>query len=343
MADRRRVSVPCPWCGHELDHVQPGALCACVNCLNPSFVPEDGVSEPKMVGEMGDARDAALSSPAVAEVVSRLYGVIRALPVLPEIPQRVISLLHDPLASLEEVARVTNEDAVLTMQMLHVANSAAYGGRTEVRDLRVACARLGLKTVANLMWAAVNRSLYRQGPTEFRDWVVRLWDHSLATAQCADWLAATLGMPKTPTWFVAAIVHDVGKLVLLEVMRHRPSPAIRALARSPEAVLRLFDTYHALAGLHVVQYMEMPLDLRATTFFHHSPDSALHFARQAHVVAYADHLARVAGHGSGTEAPDPTVAHPSAAALDLKDHQIRELQRQIGDHLESVLSTFALM
>ncbi len=68
------------------------------------------------------------------------------LPSLPDVAIRVGQAVNHDLADANRVARVIENDPVITAKLIKVANSARYGGRATIDRLPDAIARIGMNT-----------------------------------------------------------------------------------------------------------------------------------------------------------------------------------------------------
>ncbi|MBN2311780.1 MAG: HDOD domain-containing protein [Candidatus Hydrogenedentes bacterium] len=292
---------------------------------------------------MPDVRDEARRGSAAFDVFAHLYGAIHDLPVLPSTPQRVIAMVHDPLSDMEEIAKIVNEDAGLALRVLRIANSALYGGLHEIRETREACARLGMKVVANTMWAIMGNSLYRRGANRHQEWIPELWRHAIAVAHCAESVATCVFGGSQGVEFVAGLTHDIGKVVLLDVISQEPTPQVAVLAQSEMATVELLNRFHALAGLHVVQHMGLPHELGPATLFHHRPE-AVPFAEDlpgVHILSLADRVVHVLD-GEGPDACLSSVAeHPAVRALGMDNGKLGEILEAAFQRLDAALDAYA--
>ena len=340
-------TLQCPWCAHVLDDPVRGFPCGCGNCLNVWDIPSDEPWEPQRVSAAPDLQHISRSDPRAAAVFKGVYSCIRSVSVIPEVPQRAIGLLHDPLVDIGEIADLIREDAVLTLGTLRLANSVAYGARQTTQDLKAACTRLGVKGIAKLMWTALNASLYRKGLAPFRTQLVRLWKHSTAVAECAELLVEATNVPEDHLVYVGALLHDVGKVVLLQAVCNLPARAVSAFARSPRDTENLLRTYHAPLGLHAVQYMKAPPEVRTITLHHHSVEMVTdpRVAQFTRLVACANALAGEAGYDAyateGQSAAD-TSERTCLLNLGLKENAMQEIREAIPERVEGILSTFAV-
>jgi HD-like signal output (HDOD) protein len=259
------------------------------------------------------SRSGVTSEPAVppAQLASRIAagsvmeGVfasldrsIEQLPTIPAVPQRVISAINDPITTSEDLARIINEDATLSLRVFKLANSVVFSGRQPISDLKLACARLGMRTIANIANVVAQAHLYGRRDPLFSDLMSNLWSHAVATAKLAEILAAsTKGLP-SKTVFLSALVHDIGKPVLLDAIVHRYQGRVGRLKEDPDLLARILEEFSAYAGLRVAQHWNMPQEIRFTTFYSRCPGAApALYRRQAFLVSLASAIAEISGYG----------------------------------------------
>jgi len=334
----------CPWCFGQTEAV-PGhgaqfTLCACRHCINP-FVwrrTDDMVcTEP--VPCLQDFRALAPAGSVMAGVFGTLDVALASLPVLPETSQRVITLLHDPLSSIADLATVLKEDPAIAVKVLRLANSALYGGTHEIKDIATACARLGMKNIANIVFSIAYGNLYRTADPRFMGFMQALWRHCFATAHYADAIASAARQPKATDVFLAGLVHEIGKLVLLDMITTKYQGRIGRLREAENLLLDVLDRFHLFVGLHTVQHWGLPPQLRITTFCHLQPELVpdRRWLPMTHVIALADAAANVAGYGL-VEKPEAYLHdHPSALFLGIPERQFADLHADMRDRLQSVL------
>ncbi len=340
----------CPFCAEEVPPTQTEydqvALQACRRCINPFLVRLDSaLPVPEPLPDRPDIREEVAPGSVMAGILGTLNMALDSLPVLPEIPQRILAMVHDPLVSMNELAEVINKDAVISVKVFKLANSAFYASAHEIRDLNVACARLGLKVIANTVYALANSNLYRTGVAKFRGLMQDLWRHSLTTAYCADELGLRLPGIDTSVLFEAGLVHDIGKLVLLDIITVKYKGNVGRLRDSVELLLKVIQKYHALVGLHVAQHWNLAPGLCFSTFYHNDPDQALagNPQRLADVICLSSDLAHSMGYGLGEESQIAFTDHSSAARLGLAAEDLEALRDTVQEKVASLIDIFSIV
>ncbi len=127
-----------------------------------------------------------------------------------EIAARLMQMLEDPEFRSTEVARLLESEPVLAARVLGAANGPVFTLRQPCRSIRHAVSMLGARTIGELTAAVAVSELFGGSQAE-----ARLRSHAVSTAALARELAQLLGRPSRDL-FLAGLLHDLGKLVLLQ-------------------------------------------------------------------------------------------------------------------------------
>jgi putative nucleotidyltransferase with HDIG domain len=141
---------------------------------------------------------------------------LRQLESLPPVVLKVIEVAGSDTTNRGELTRLIESDQALAAKVLKVSNSAWMGSPGRISSLDRAMAMLGFDMVRNIALSVLVSHLFfndhsDSGEVRARD----LWYHSLACAVAAENLASRLDHPEKTAAFVAGLLHDLGKVVLL--------------------------------------------------------------------------------------------------------------------------------
>jgi len=207
-----------------------------------------------------------------------VFAQIEKMGDLPSLPQHLLQIQQvasDANSSAEDLAQCLLQDQALTMRVLRVVNSAMYQRRNQerVRTVRRAVIIMGFESVRKLalglsvfdMMSKLSRSPY----------LATITKHSLVTAGFAQILAEATDRVMPEEAFVTALIHDVGKVVLLECspaamddVLHDKTGGMPAL----EAERRYFGITHDRAGRRLAARWKLPHDLQNAIGDHHDID-----------------------------------------------------------------------
>ena len=336
----------CPFCSAsispKLTPTGGNQLYGCPACYNPLLVAWDATAPTaKPLDKTPDVRLTAPEGSIGAAVLEALPQAVERLPVLPEISQRVLRMVSDPDVSMGDLAAVIREDQTMAMSIMKLANSAVYGGLDEIKELNAACARLGMRNIANTVQMVANKNLYVSGDARLKNFMRKLWRHSVATAYCASEIAHTIAEPRSEMLFLAGLVQNVGKVVLLDIITGQYSGAIGKLRVTPEVLREVIDNFHPLLGMHVIQHWGMPPEFVASTYFQNRPGDCPRedWLAITHIVALSALIANVEGFGL-YEVEDKFIStNVSARYLSLNDVKLAGLRVDLEDKLQALFDS----
>jgi len=230
------------------------------------------------------------------EGLKALVSKIDALPSLPSLYEEITTALQDDGASLAEVGKLIKQDIGMSAQILKVVNSAFFGIKREVSDIQTAISYLGLDTIQALVLSGgVFRQFEGQELELFS--LEGLWSHSQKTAHMARALAKAEGMekPQMDQVFVSAMMHDVGKLVLVAGV---PDLYREVLARCSEGVRtsvaerEVLGANHGEVGGYLMGLWGLPDSVVEGVAYHVAPNTfPIDEVSQVTLVHVADALA----------------------------------------------------
>ncbi|MGE0324039.1 MAG: HDOD domain-containing protein [Polyangiaceae bacterium] len=126
-------------------------------------------------------------------------------------------ILEETLHEEPDLARLADwleSDPALTTATLNAANSAFFGLRMKVQTVDRALAQLGSVRAREVLLLALSRAAMFT-VREFKEEMLALREHSVATGVWARALAVHLGQPPA-TAFACGLLHEVGRPVALQ-------------------------------------------------------------------------------------------------------------------------------
>jgi len=144
---------------------------------------------------------------------------ITDLPTLPSVYFKVDKLLKDKQASIENVARLIEIDPAMSSSVLHLVNSAFYGLSTKSSSISHAMMILGFNAVKHaIVSVAVLDTLKIKEKFENFN-ITDFWRHSVAVAVVCRQLAEKSRLCAPEDAFIAGLLHDVGKIIMIKYFR----------------------------------------------------------------------------------------------------------------------------
>lgn len=216
------------------------------------------------------------------------------LPPLPQVATRIIRISAKSDTSSKELQRLIRTDQALAAQVLKVANSAMFGRVREVSTLTQAIMTLGFFTTRSVALASSVKNLFNRGPVGAQERI--LWEHALATAITASAFCMSMGHAAIEEVFLAGLIHDIGKNVLMLKFPEGYGALLRRASDQEEDLLSLeldsFDFDHTMVGEALLQSWNLSESIAAVVRWHHDPlRAALKHRRLVALVALGNQLA----------------------------------------------------
>lgn len=195
------------------------------------------------------------------------------LPSVPEIMLRVSEQLGDDSCSVEQVGETIQHDPAITSRILKAVNSSCEGLPKQITSVAEALSLLGRERCKNVLIGSVLRDAFgEQDNPAFS--MQMFWQHSIKTAIIARQLAAQMDtISDLETMFIAGLLHDIGKLLLIDrfpqAMLAAEETMIRRRIDELSAELIQLGMTHTAVGEALMQHWGFPEILIDCARYHH--------------------------------------------------------------------------
>ena len=193
------------------------------------------------------------------------------LPVFNPVAVQLMQMLGDPSTTIDDIVSTINEDQALSVQILKMANSAAFSGLTRSETVKDSAVRLGTRQITNLAMAASQAALHASEIPLVNDIMQDLWLHSHACALGCWTVAMQTGHKNIADQaYMAGLLHDIGKLYILKAMEQICNNKETGIVLERELILGVFSEMHVELGCRLMDYWNIPPIYRAIVADHHS-------------------------------------------------------------------------
>lgn len=275
-----------------------------------------------------------MNVPSPAELTRNLPS----LSTLPAVMGELQRAINDPEATLEVFGKIIEKDPDLTARILRIANSAFYGLQSKVETVVQALSLIGVGELKQLLSGGSVVEYFQNIPPEVLN-MKSFWQHSVASGIAARELASQCRVLEPERFFVAGLIHAIGRLVLL--------------LKAPDAYLAVLQTHrktqeplhevekemlgytHAEVGSELLLQWNFPHTLRFAVRYQHAPGSTASAFLEAAIVHTAVFIAESMQLGNSGETLIPPLNTTSFDKIGLPPHAlqstIREVDRQFGE------------
>jgi putative nucleotidyltransferase with HDIG domain len=257
------------------------------------------------------------------KIIDRILKSINTIPAFPATGNKVAQLLNKPDYSVLQVANVIKYDPSITANILKMANSAYFGPRHKINNIKDAVIYLGQKNLLRAIQTAGISKYYKKGTPGYYDNTNDLWEHSVAVALMSQILSRKITGQEDTTLYTAALLHDVGKIIMGEFVRDSLTK-ISAMVNIQklsflEAEEDVLGINHAALGGRIAEYWNFPLEIKDAIAYHHRPDLLEKEEKILPWIVYmADQACLMLGVGGGVDG----LAHRAVSQL-LKKFSLR--------------------
>ncbi|MCD6326329.1 HDOD domain-containing protein [bacterium] len=266
--------------------------------------------------------------------IVRVLSETHELPALPSIATRVMQITSDPKATLVELRAIIETDESLASKILRFANSALYGRVGMVTTLTSAINLLGFLTIRWLVVTTSAHTLFRRGGKPDNDHI-RLWEHALKCAIGARLLAKQLSALRIEEAFICGLLHDVGKLVIMEKL----PGYLTTFCKWGEALdIEFYEVEADVIGIDhcevsgsVFENWHFPEVLAEPVANHHTPERAKQNGQLAHILCTIDKVFPLRDCTGDAPPADELAALPFMLEHSITESEIAKLLADADD------------
>lgn len=269
---------------------------------------------------------------------------VRSIPSLPAAASKVVQLLQDPEVSMDELMQTIELDPNLTTNVLRLANSAYFGGPRSVSSLREAIVRLGMNRILQMVMATAIAPIAGRPVRGYDLQAGELLRACVAVALGTEFLAEALNRRVPNYAFTAALLHDLGKIILGTFVEVDAEPILRLAYEDKlsfeKAERQILGIDHAETGAALLEHWNIPTCVVEVVRWHHDPDAFPGDTEVVDLVHLADHITISAGIGAGQDGLNYRPSESVLARVNLSTETAEIVVSKIITTMEGFESLF---
>ena len=214
------------------------------------------------------------------------------LVAFPSVANELFAIIDDDTSDAQIIAQVIQRDPSLTASLLKLANSAWYMARHKVSCIEEAVVRIGMSDISKIALNICVCDSLRDVPENLLT-LEDYFDHSLRCAFAAQEIARWSNIGKAGSIYTAGLLHDVGKIILLNLYPQESSQAIMMDLDEYNGIelqrceRKIFGFDHAQVGEQLAKEWGFPSVLQHCIRYHHAPSETGEYKKEV----YCTHLA----------------------------------------------------
>jgi putative nucleotidyltransferase with HDIG domain len=265
------------------------------------------------------------------EKINLIMSQVKAFPGMPATSAKLLKMLKDPDSSAAQIEDVLKYDPGLTANLLKLTNSAYFGIPTKVRSVKQAIVLLGWKRLIQLVMTVCMSTVMKKPVPGYDLPHGELWKHSVAVSVAAELVVNALKIPGADEVFTAALLHDVGKLVLGDFVREDLQQIEAMVAKGiafEVAEFIVLGIDHANLGARILEKWSLPEDLVNAVGWHHDPDTCENHCTYSDIVHVANILGLMIGFGNGGSGVETIPSNSVTERLGFKPSHLETLAEE---------------
>ncbi len=262
---------------------------------------------------------------------------------LPEIYFELQEGLNDPDKTFQDIGDIIRCDAALAARLLKIVNSPFFGFPSEIETISHAISIIGMNQLTDLALATLVIYQFRGIPNSLFN-MEKFWRHSMSCGVAARSIAEFRGEKNVERFYLAGILHDIGRLV---IFKKEPALAREAFVRSKEQPENIFLSErelmgfdHADVGGELLKAWNLPPRLVEAVAFHHQPQAAKRYPFEAAVIHTSDYIVHVLSVGSDAEFSEPQLHSKSWDIIGMDPDDFEFMKDKVKRQYEGIVGMF---
>ncbi|PKO15773.1 MAG: hypothetical protein CVU39_09625 [Chloroflexi bacterium HGW-Chloroflexi-10] len=270
--------------------------------------------------------------------VDTILQTVDQLRPMPSNVTRLLRELENPGVTAGVISDHIGLDQALAALIMQMANSALLGYGRTCTSINDAVVRLGFKRIKSIVMASAATGSMNGSLRGYRLGAGQLWNHSLAVAVSAEWVAQVVRYPNPEEAYVVGLLHDMGKLLLDQYVLSDYTKIVDYMHRYQISLWqveeKLIGIDHATVGGLMAERWQFPMTMIDGIRYHHNPSGARNNPSLAAVVNMANAFAT--RHNMGIPDLHVKSIHPhSIQILRVDPDKLDLYQKHVDQMLEA--------
>ncbi len=207
-------------------------------------------------------------SPAIKDNILSIVGA-KSITAMPGAAQKAFALASNPKAEARDFVEVIEVDEALSARVIKIANSVFFDRGKKSSSIDEAVVVIGLNELRNLLNANALADIFKTShPAR-----AQLWAHDIGVALTARQLAQVHLPSSIDSVFLAGLMHDIGKLLLIQRCAEDYSKILSRVEETGEDFClvesEFFPFDHTEVGQLIAEKWNFSPELESVISLHH--------------------------------------------------------------------------
>ena len=274
----------------------------------------------------------------IQEIVARFKQGEINLPSMPEIALKFKESI-DKGDGIGDIANLLKQDIAISSKLINVSNSVFYKGASENMTLEDAISRLGLSVTKQYVDVISNRSFYvMTDGKKYKNYFEQLWRHSLACAYASQNVALHFNLKLKNDPFIMGLLHDIGKLVLLQILSELTLKNEFYKDLSKAQLFKTLKEFHGKFGAVLLKRWNYDKGAIRVVIYHDHINRADVISKELLVVNFANMLVNSMGYTLGRQEEIELENAESTRLLKITPELIEEFSDKVKKQMNATLN-----
>lgn len=230
------------------------------------------------------------------KVMFRLNQV-ESIFTMPSVAMQAYTVASNPESTLDDIVEKILLAPALTIKILKIVNSPFYGLSNKISSIKDAVVLLGTDEVINMAFGlSLSESFLKADLKGLMD-PKALWRHAMGTALISRYLCRDLPQFKNMGIFTAGLLHDIGKIYLIENFADLYTTILEKAKESAVSISaveqEILGMDHGKIAKSIGENWNLPDPLVHAAAFHHQPSAAGEYSLFAAIIGFSDYLSNM--------------------------------------------------
>ncbi|MCX8043520.1 MAG: HDOD domain-containing protein [Desulfobacterota bacterium] len=237
--------------------------------------------------------------------IDKIVQTIEQIPTLPVISTQILNLFRNENITIRQIQDLIERDPPLAAKILKIVNSSFYGLLNKVSTIEHAIIILGTNEVRSVALGFALQNHFKTHSNHFEP--ARFWKHSIICSQIAKYLAKYFNVFDDGTYFLAGLIHDLGKLVIDQYFPEEFKAIVAHITENrcsfSKAEKEVLGVTHYQIGAKLLRQWNFPEKVIMQIFYHHAPWHDKNFTTESTILYLANVLTKISGFTCSSEEP----------------------------------------
>jgi len=275
------------------------------------------------------------------DIESIIKKIDRLKPV-PQVAHKVMAIAENPESSMSELSKIIVYDTAVTANLLKAVNSAYFGLPDQVNSVHQAIVYMGMEQVVDLVLMSAASENLKEAQEGYDLGTGDLWKYSVSSALIARELAEKIGAKEIHLIFTAALLKDIGKVILSQYVKDFFEKIDRLVAEKGftfrKAEKDVIGIDHAELGGLMAQKWNFSPKMVEIIKNHHLPQKSSMSEIETAIVYMADTICMMMGIGVGSDGLAYRFHQEIVKRLNLTERDFQEVIARFAEKIEQIES-----